>query len=716
LLLAIAERLAADRRLGYAFCDTDSMAFIRPNGMGRGDFRAQVQEIAGPHGWFQALNPYCNNDSLFNIESVNFALARDENGHVICNDKGGCEVDKSRIEPLYVLAVSAKRYALANKHGDEWIIRKASGHGLGHITAPAYDKAALTPHPATPIDKETGKPLLEKLSNSRNPKLVCDFWRIAFEAANRGDDIQLAVKDALKILPGLSEPQFQQRALSSRADWLAYDRLPNKRAFMFFNILPAPVSSDRTFAPTDPEIIKTRDDLLKTTLYAKAGKDFLDKDSLRRSDNNQFPAEIFHDAFGLRLCTVADCLWDYFDHSEMKSRGEKGLLQRRKMVIFDHEYIGKETNSLIDPDVEAAGDEDIEDAPNIPIFRHGFNPSPLTGLDIDELSDRAGVKPETLRDAFRRGRRLEPQAMKRLRASLEVSEDGAVSIAEAAPSPSHARRAARMARQLQTLHDALAKGKDFDLNGSRRPALNNERRGPVPLTALRLAVERHLPDKAARRFFKDRIGVFWSGRAAIYVNNERELALIEDAIALASGAKRAGQVRRARAGVTALEKATDEERLKERGRKSERQRQVRAARKAAVEAAFLASFEMPIGERQASNLGAGNGALSEPFSAARAAEFCRLAFVLLAIFILNAVLHVFPREVEAAGRAAIRRASPDTAGSVFADILRERIEKRRAAPRQRGCASGVRGALRTISVNHRAASFRTACERAHSAM
>ena len=424
------------------------------------------------------------------------------------------------------------------------------------------------------------------MSNSRNPKLVCDLWRIAFEAAGRGDDIQLAVKDALKMLPGLTEPQFQQRALSSRADWLAYNHLPNKRAFMFFNILPAPVSSDWTFAANDPEINKTRDDLLDTTLYAKAGKDLLDEDSLRRGDNNEFPAEIFHDAFGLRLCTVADCLWDYFDHSEMKSRGEKGLLQRRKMVILDHEYIGKETNSLIDPDVEAAGDEDIEDAPNIPIFRRGFNPSLLTGLDLDALSDRVGVKPETLRDAFRRGRRLEPGAMKRLRASLEISEEGAVSIAEAAPSPAEARRAARMARQLRTLHDALAKGKDFDLNGARRPALKNERRGPVPLTALRLAVERHLPDKAARRFFKDRVGVFWRGRGAIYSENEREVRLIEEAIALASGAKRAQIVRRARAGAAAFEKATAEKRLEARSQKSERQRQARAARKAAVEAAL----------------------------------------------------------------------------------------------------------------------------------
>jgi len=563
------------------------------------------------------------------------------------------------LEPLYVLAVSAKRYALANWRGEEWIIRKATGHGLGHITAPAYDPTALPPHPAAPI---------EKLSNSRNPKLVCDLWRIAFEAAGRGDDIQLAVKDALKMLPGLSEPQFQQRALSSRADWLAYDRLPNKRAFMFFNILPAPVSSDWTFTPNDPEISKTRDDLLKTTLYAKAGKDCLDKDSLRRSDNNQFPAEIFHDAFGLRLCTVADCLWDYFDHSEMKSRGEKGLLQRRKMVILDHEYIGKETNSLIDPDVEAAGDEEIEDAPDIPIFRRGFNPSILTGLDLDALSARVGVKPKTLRDAFRRGRRLEPQAMKRLRTSLEVSEDGAVSIAEPAPLPSHAPRAARMARQLHALHDALAKGKGFDLNGPRRPALKNERRGPVPLTALRLAVERHLPDKAARRFFKDRIGVFWSGRAAIYAGNEPEVRLIEEAIALASGAKRAQIVKRARAGVTALEKATPEERLKARSQKSERQRQAREARRAAVEALFDTPVEAP--------RAATDDATPEPFSEAWTERFCRAVCALFVIFLAAVLLIPFRREIETAWRATIRGASPDTVSMVFADDLQDRIERR----------------------------------------
>ncbi len=74
----------------------------------------------------------------------------------------------TQLEPLYVLAVSAKRYALANRRslpsgGEEWIIRKASGHGLGHITAPAYDQTALPPHPAVPLDKKTGKPVLEQV-------------------------------------------------------------------------------------------------------------------------------------------------------------------------------------------------------------------------------------------------------------------------------------------------------------------------------------------------------------------------------------------------------------------------------------------------------------------------------------------------------------------------------------------------------------------------
>ena len=53
-----------------------------------------------------------------------------------------------------------------------------------------------------------------------------------------------------------------------------------------------------------------------------------------------------------------------------------------------------------------------------------------------------------------------------------------------------------------------------------------------------------------------------------------------------------------------------------------------------------------------------------------------MMYALFVIFILSAVLHVFPREAEAARRAAIRRASPNTAWAVFSGDLQERIEKR----------------------------------------
>ncbi len=95
--------------------------------MSRDDFRARVQEIAGPRGWFQALNPYSNDDPLFNIEAVNYALD-----------------DPNRLEPLYVLAVSAKRYALANRR---------SYVGRGRMDHPQGERPWARPHNRAAYDR-----------------------------------------------------------------------------------------------------------------------------------------------------------------------------------------------------------------------------------------------------------------------------------------------------------------------------------------------------------------------------------------------------------------------------------------------------------------------------------------------------------------------------------------------------------------------------------
>lgn len=133
LMLATAETLAAERGLGWAFCDTDSIAMAKPSEMTADAFTARTQEVID---WFEALNPYQKPGSILKIEDGNFGI------------------ESGQPEPLYCLAISAKRYVLFNMDRDRRpILRKASAHGLGHLMAP-YDDHRATPglsSPAMPL-------------------------------------------------------------------------------------------------------------------------------------------------------------------------------------------------------------------------------------------------------------------------------------------------------------------------------------------------------------------------------------------------------------------------------------------------------------------------------------------------------------------------------------------------------------------------------------
>ena len=116
LMLAITESLIAAQGLEWAFCDTDSMAIAKPDGVASDQFGQRVQEITD---WFAALNPYDFPGSVLKIEGENFDL---ESGNP---------------EPLYCWAISSKRYALFNLASDGIpILRKVSAHGLGHLLPP----------------------------------------------------------------------------------------------------------------------------------------------------------------------------------------------------------------------------------------------------------------------------------------------------------------------------------------------------------------------------------------------------------------------------------------------------------------------------------------------------------------------------------------------------------------------------------------------------
>lgn len=129
LMLAIAETLAKDNGLDWAFCDTDSMAIAKTGAIGA-TFNDRVQII---RNWFNPLNPYSGNSPILKLEDANYELGS----------------NSEKLIPLYFIGISAKRYVLFNLgENNEIIIRKASAHGLGHLIPPYSESEAPKSIPA----------------------------------------------------------------------------------------------------------------------------------------------------------------------------------------------------------------------------------------------------------------------------------------------------------------------------------------------------------------------------------------------------------------------------------------------------------------------------------------------------------------------------------------------------------------------------------------
>jgi hypothetical protein len=176
LMLGIGERLCIDKGLDWAFCDTDSMAIAKPDGMGEAEFFERAQSICA---WFASLNPYEQKGSIFKIEDSNYSIAGDSVG--------------TTFEPLFCYCISSKRYVLFNVGpSGEVIIRKASAHGLGHYLAPyeADDAPRSVPAPSVSLDKIGVE------------RWHYDLWHTVIRAAldRHPDQVDLTYH------PGLSEP------------------------------------------------------------------------------------------------------------------------------------------------------------------------------------------------------------------------------------------------------------------------------------------------------------------------------------------------------------------------------------------------------------------------------------------------------------------------------------------------------------------------------
>ncbi len=184
LMLAITEALVSQKRLQWVFCDTDSMAIAKPDEMDEPQFVENVRSIIN---WFDELNPHAFGGSILKSESYNYS-----------------HIDGKKLKPLYCLAVSAKRYVLFNfDENKKPMIRKASGHGLGHLIAP-YDAS----NPAIGIPKP-----VQSAAKIGVPLWQHDLWWKIIGAVLEGHPFQVD----LAYHPNLLLPAMSRYAATSPA-------------------------------------------------------------------------------------------------------------------------------------------------------------------------------------------------------------------------------------------------------------------------------------------------------------------------------------------------------------------------------------------------------------------------------------------------------------------------------------------------------------------
>jgi hypothetical protein len=179
LMLALAEHQVHEQRLDWAFCDTDSIAIANRCRLPSDEFKDKALQV---RDWFKNLNPYGEDRSILQLEKVNFP-----------EDKDG---DLDALDPPSCLAISAKRYVLFNRKDGGPVIRKALGHGLGHLLAP-YDEP---PGDRRARIERIGVPLWQE-----------DLWKEVIRAADSGTPDQTRFMD----MPGFDAPAASQYAATT---------------------------------------------------------------------------------------------------------------------------------------------------------------------------------------------------------------------------------------------------------------------------------------------------------------------------------------------------------------------------------------------------------------------------------------------------------------------------------------------------------------------
>ena len=397
LMLALAEVVAREEGIGWAFCDTDSMALACPEGMATDEF---VRRATAVCDWFTPLSPYADGGRLFEIEKENFAL------------RDGKRTDT--LEPLYFLGISAKRYVLFNIGPDgKPIVRKASAHGLGHLEQPYGAQEAPKGIPAPVV----------KLSDIGVARWQYDLWYRIAEAALAGKLHELRFDD----LPGFNRPAMASYTATTghMAGWFeAYNKgKPYREQVRPFGFFISPlVASDGYPVGVDQTSFN---------LVAPFNHDQRQWGKLRYLN--------LHDPSGLlyaistsvcgagvvRVKSYAEVALDYLFHPEAKSLGPDGEpcgpetvgeLYPRHVEASRVEPIGKEANRLEEIGLLSAEEAVISYGGTTSESLPALVLSTLKGINRSDLAKLSGLSRRTLADLLAGRAYPRPGNLKRLMA------------------------------------------------------------------------------------------------------------------------------------------------------------------------------------------------------------------------------------------------------------------------------------------------------------
>lgn len=354
LMLAITERQLFDRGLDWVFCDTDSMAFAMPVGMDPHIFQQKVTSICE---WFEPLNPYGEPDSILQFEKQNFAAGTDE--------------------PLYCLAISAKRYALFNYDAfGNPIIRKASAHGLGHLIPPyGSDDEDASP-------RESGVHLWQE-----------DVWAAIIKAVSSEHPLKVAL-DWNPALSGPAASRYGATAPTILSWFNSHNKsLPYPKQVRPFNFLlwfHAKRPVDMVRDNPDFEYQARMRQPKPVAPYSKTPSKVLDK-IIDRETGDAVLREW--------LRSYADTLRGYHTHQETKFNGgravEAGVLQRRHVFVTAVNNIGKESDSWEDDEV-LGSDADTILTYGLSADDRAAIAASVIGISVRTLKAKARVSAQTI--------------------------------------------------------------------------------------------------------------------------------------------------------------------------------------------------------------------------------------------------------------------------------------------------------------------------------